>query len=64
MPLSNPAPRKPMHTRTVECRGYLRDDGRWDIEGHLIDTKPFDIPNEDRGGEIPPASRCTRCGSA
>ncbi len=42
-----------MHTRTVECRGYLRDDGLWDIEGHLIDTKPFAIPNEDRGGEIP-----------
>jgi len=42
-----------MHTRTVECRGYQRDDGLWDIEGHLIDTKPFAIPNEDRGGEIP-----------
>jgi hypothetical protein len=23
-----------------------------DIEGHLIDTKPFDIPNTDRGGQI------------
>jgi hypothetical protein len=23
-----------------------------DIEGHLIDTKPFDIPNRDRGGQI------------
>jgi hypothetical protein len=53
MPLSSPAPRKPMHTRTVECRGYVRDDGLWDIEGHLTDTKPFAIPNEDRGGEIP-----------
>jgi hypothetical protein len=53
MPLSNPSPRKPMHTRTVECRGYLRDDGLWDIEGHMIDSKPFEIPNEDRGGEIP-----------
>jgi hypothetical protein len=42
-----------MHTRTVECRGYLRDDGLWDIEGHMIDTKPFAIPNEDRGGQIP-----------
>jgi hypothetical protein len=52
MPLSSPAGRKPMHTRTVECRGYLRDDGLWDIEGHLVDTKPFAIPNEDRGGTI------------
>jgi hypothetical protein len=41
-----------MHTRTVTCRGYLRDDGLWDIEGHLVDTKPFPIPSEDRGGMI------------
>jgi len=52
MPLSTSAPRKLMHTRRVECRGYLRDDGLWDIEGHLVDTKPFPMPNEDRGGEI------------
>jgi hypothetical protein len=52
MPLSEPVGRKPMHTRTVQCRGYLRDDGLWDIEGHLVDTKPFDIPSEDRGGSI------------
>jgi hypothetical protein len=52
MPLSTPVGRKPMHTRTVECRGYLRDDGLWDIEGHLVDTKPFDLPNRDRGGKI------------
>jgi hypothetical protein len=38
-----------MHTRHVECVGYLRDDGLWDIEGHLVDTKPFEMPNEDRG---------------
>lgn len=37
-----------MHTRRVECRGYLRDDGLWDIEGHLLDTKPYDLPNDDR----------------
>jgi hypothetical protein len=28
-----------MHTRTVECRGYEREDGLWDIEAHLTDTK-------------------------
>jgi hypothetical protein len=50
MPLTNPAPRKPMHHRRVDCRGYLRDDGMWDIEGHLVDTKPFDMPNSDRPG--------------
>lgn len=42
-----------MHHRRVDCRGYLRDDGLWDIEGHLVDTKPFDMPNTDRpGGRI------------
>lgn len=54
MPLSTPQPRQPAHTRKIVCDGYQRDDGLWDIEGHLIDTKPFPIPNQDRGGEIPP----------
>ena len=40
MPLSAPQPRKPMHTRRVEYRGFERDDGLWDIEGELVDTKP------------------------
>lgn len=52
MPLNPSASRKAMHHRRVECRGYLRDDGLWDIEGHLLDTKPFDVPNPDRGGTI------------
>ena len=39
-----------MHTRRVEYRGYLRDDGLWDIEGELHDSKPhgFDIQGEGR----------------
>jgi hypothetical protein len=42
-----------MHHRTVHCTGYLRDDGLWDIEGHLVDTKTYDMPNEERPGGIP-----------
>lgn len=41
MPLSDPAPRAPSHTRSLEIAGYQRDDGLWDIEGHLVDVKPF-----------------------
>lgn len=41
MPLSNPAPRKLMHTRAIECKGYERQDGLWDIEAHLVDTKTY-----------------------
>ena len=49
MPLSEPAPRKHLHTRHVECRGYLRDDGLWDIEGRMVDTKTYSFPNRHRG---------------
>ena len=49
MPLSASAPRKQLHTRRVECRGYLRDDGLWDIEGHMVDTKTYSFPNRHRG---------------
>jgi hypothetical protein len=52
MPLSSTVNRKPLHTRKLTLQGYLRDDGLLDIEGHLVDTKPFDIPNKDRGGQI------------
>ncbi len=52
MQLSPSIERKLVHTRKVTCEGYLRDDGLVDIEGHLVDTKPFDFPNKDRGGFI------------
>ncbi|MEW8229555.1 MAG: DUF2889 domain-containing protein [Candidatus Thiodiazotropha endolucinida] len=52
MPLSLAVTRKPLHTRKLIIQGYHRDDGLLEIEGHLIDTKPFDIPNNDRGGQI------------
>lgn len=35
--------REPLHTRAIEIRGYKRADGLYDIEGHLVDTKPFDF---------------------
>jgi hypothetical protein len=41
MPLSQaPARRKLEHARRVTCDGYQRDDGLWDIEGHITDQKP------------------------
>ncbi|MCB1875257.1 MAG: DUF2889 domain-containing protein [Chromatiales bacterium] len=52
MPLSVPNQRTAMHKRRIQCDGYQRQDGLWDIEGHLVDTKPFPLPNRDRGGEI------------
>jgi hypothetical protein len=49
MPLSPPAPREHSHTRSIECRGFRRSDGLWDIEGHLVDTKPCPFPDENGG---------------
>ncbi|CCQ74630.1 DUF2889 domain-containing protein [Magnetospira sp. QH-2] len=50
MSLSKPAPRRLMHTREIDCRGYARDDGLWDIEARLLDIKSYSFPNHDRGG--------------
>ncbi|MEK7245542.1 MAG: DUF2889 domain-containing protein [Pseudomonadota bacterium] len=49
MPLSKPAPRQHLHTREIVCRGYKRDDGLWDIEALLTDTKTYAFDNIDRG---------------
>ncbi len=45
MPLPAPAPRKPVHNRTIVCEGFRRDDGLWDIEGRLTDTKAYAFAN-------------------
>ena len=52
MPLPTPSPRKLMHTRTVTVNGYLREDDLWDIEGNIVDIKPYRFENTDRGGYI------------
>ena len=49
MPLSLPAARTLLHTRSIVCTGHQRDDGLWDIEGHLVDVKTYDFDNHHRG---------------
>lgn len=53
MPLSAPAPRQHLHTRQIECRGYYREDGLWDIEGHITDVKTYSHHNDFRGELAP-----------
>ena len=53
MPLSASTDRKKIHRRSIECHGYQRDDGLWDIEGHLTDTKTYTFKNRDRGDVSP-----------
>ena len=43
MPLSAPVPRQTIHDRHVHCAGFHRDDGLWDIEGHLRDTNDSEV---------------------
>ncbi len=53
MPLPIAAARKPIHTRTIDCRGYQRDDGLWDIEGHLTDAKAFHWRRREGMADLP-----------
>ena len=49
MPLSPPVGRQHLHTRRVTCQGFFREDGLWDIEGRITDTKTYAHSNEWRG---------------
>jgi hypothetical protein len=42
-----------MHTRRVTYRGFLREDGLWDIEGEMLDTKPHAFEIEGEGEWAP-----------
>jgi Protein of unknown function (DUF2889) len=47
--LSAPGLRERLHDRTYEFSGYLRADGRFDIEGRMFDAKTYAFPNAWRG---------------
>lgn len=49
MPLSPSRERERLHTRAITIDGYRREDGLYDIEAHLTDTKSFGQTNYDRG---------------
>jgi hypothetical protein len=49
MSLPNPAPRRHLHTRTIRCEGFAREDGLWDIEARIIDTKTHGTVEPFRG---------------
>lgn len=51
--MTNPVTREPIHHRQVNCHGFRRSDGLFDIEGALMDTKSYTIQNRQRG-EIQP----------
>lgn len=49
MPLPSATARTHIHNRQVICNGYRRDDGLWDIEGRITDTKTYDFTMDERG---------------
>lgn len=53
MPLPPPQPRKHLHLRQVSYDGYLREDGLWDLEARMTDTKSYAFTTPDRGEMLP-----------
>jgi hypothetical protein len=53
MPLSPAAARQPIHHRSINCKGYQREDGLWDIEAHLRDNKFVPFHTQTRGDLSP-----------
>lgn len=49
MPLPTPVKRQHIHTRQINFAGYEREDGLFDIEAHLTDTKTYTFHNNWRG---------------
>jgi hypothetical protein len=49
MTLPPPAARRPLHTRHIVCEGFQRDDGLFDIEARITDTKAFAYEEPFRG---------------
>jgi hypothetical protein len=53
MPLPEPVEREAIHLREIECRGFRRADGLWDIEGRMVDTKNYPFESRHRGHMAP-----------
>ena len=51
--LPPPALREAVHTRSIVCRSFRRDDGLIDVDGRFIDTRPFAYDNDFRGSSPP-----------
>ena len=49
MDLSAPAPRRKLHNRSINLEGFEREDGLFDVEAELIDTKTYAYTSAARG---------------
>ena len=51
--LSPPVPREAVHKRQINCYGFVRNDGLYDIEAELTDHKTYAFPSDFRGTITP-----------
>jgi len=51
--LSPPVPREAVHKRQINCNGFVRNDGLYDIEAELTDRKTYAFPSDFRGTVTP-----------
>ena len=51
--LSVPVHREALHKRKINCNGFIREDGLYDIEAELTDHKTYDFPSDFRGTVTP-----------
>jgi hypothetical protein len=43
MPLPEPTRRRKIHHRVIDMQAYAREDGLYDVEGRVVDSKPYDF---------------------
>ena len=48
MPLPDSPHRTELHLRRIEMRGYRRDDGLYEIDGRVVDTKNYPLSLDGR----------------
>ena len=51
--LSPAMPREALHKRQINCNGFVREDGLYDIEAELTDHKTYAFPSDFRGTVTP-----------
>jgi len=47
MGLPDSVNREKKHHRKIDCEGYLRSDGLWDIDVHMVDTRTYDCTYDE-----------------
>ena len=51
--LSPPVQREAVYKRQINCNGFVRNDGLYDIEAELTDNKTYAFPSDFRGTVTP-----------